>query len=90
MKHEELLEKSETAKTTKIAYIVSICPMARVVIDTEGKTDAQIQEEAIKLAIKKMRRSILDYLNEENCEEVFIDAECPAQPDEELTANTLK
>ena len=68
--------------TTKKAFIVCISPMTRVVVDTKGKAQDEIEAEAIESAIEKMKRNVNEYLTIENCDDIREDIECPAQPNE--------
>ena len=69
----------------KQAYLVCISPMTRAVVNTKGKTQDEIETEAIELAIEKMRQNPKEYLCFDNCDEVREDSECPATIEEPTT-----
>ena len=77
------------AKLTKKAFLVTIAPMTRIVIDTNGKTKEEIEDEVTRLAIHKMAYNPLEYLTFDNCEEIKEDKECPAKPEEPITVDLL-
>lgn len=58
------------------AYLVTISPMVRVVVD-----DAAREEEIIAKAIEKMRQDPYEYLDYCHCEDVKEDTECPYNPE---------
>lgn len=58
------------------AYLVTVSPMVRVVVD-----DAAREEEIIAKAIDKMRQTPEEYLHATHCEDVKEDTECPYNPE---------
>ena len=71
------------------AFLVTIAPTTRIVIDTNGKTKEEIEEEVTRLAIHKMASNPLEYLLFDNCDEIKEDIECPARADESPTMDWL-
>ena len=66
----------------KKAYLVTLEPMTRVVVETDGKDNETIEIEAIELAIEKMRSNVNEYLQFCQATDVREDVECPAQENE--------
>lgn len=63
------------------AYLVTISPMVRVVVD-----DNATEEEIINAAVDKMRGNPYEYLHPTHCEEVKEDTECPCNNKEGIVA----
>lgn len=63
----------------KQAYIVGIVSRTRVVVNvTEGMTQEEINEIAVKQAVKNILGDPIGYIDADNCIEVDPDEECPA------------
>lgn len=63
------------------AYLVTISPVVRVVVD-----DNATEEEIINAAVNKMRGNPCEYLHPTHCEEVKEDTECPCNNKEGIVA----
>lgn len=63
------------------AYLVTISPMVRVVVN-----DNATEEEIIDAAVNKMRDNPCEYLHPTHCEEVKEDTECPCNNEEGIVA----
>lgn len=81
---------TKKVKQNMKAFLVTIAPMTRIVIDTNGKTKEEIEDEVTRLAIHKMAHNPLEYLTFDNCEEIKEDVECPASPNEQPTIDWMK
>ena len=77
IKHELFIKTITTM--AKTAFLVSFCPMTRVVIECENPD--RLTDEEQNLLVAKAREQILQYadekLNGENIDEVRPDDECP-------------
>lgn len=74
-------------ENTKKAFLVTLSPMTRVVVDTNGLTEDEAKDEAIRVAIHKMWRFYTQYLSWENLDEIREDLECPAENGEDVTTD---
>lgn len=63
------------------AYLVTISPMVRVVVN-----DNATEEEIINVAVNKMRGNPCEYLQSTHCNEVKEDTECPYNNEEGIVA----
>lgn len=63
------------------AYLVTISPMVRVVVN-----DNATEEEIINAAVDKMRDNPYEYIHPTHCEEVKEDTECPYNDEEGIVA----
>lgn len=63
----------------KTAFLVTLCPMTRVVVDVANPND--LTDEEVEKIVTKARKMILDdadtKLNCENIDEIVPDEECP-------------
>lgn len=67
----------------KKAFLVTFFPMTRVIVDIpDGKdeNDKEIRETIVKAAAQRIISMATDKLNDENCESVEEDIECPYDP----------
>lgn len=63
----------------KQAYIVGIVSRTRVIVNvTDGMTQEEIEEIAVRQAVKKITADAPGYIDADNCIEVDPDEECPA------------